>query len=97
MFLLDNKIVLKNICFMSTRVKIYTTDYCGYCKRAKTLLQSKGIPFEEIDVTHDDAKREWLVKTTGLKTVPQIFIDEQPIGGFDNLSQMDKEGKLKGL
>lgn len=82
---------------MATRIKIYTTDYCGYCKQAKTLLQSKGILFEEVDVTHDDAKREWLVKTTGFKTVPQIFIDDKPIGGFDNLSQMDKEGKLASL
>ena len=77
-----------------SQIKIYTTTYCGYCKKAKSLLQSKGIPFEEIDVTEDDAKREWLVKTTGRKTVPQIFIDEKPIGGFDDLSQMDKEGKL---
>ena len=66
-------------------VKIYTTDYCSYCKRAKALLKSKGIAFEEIDVTHDDAKRDWLVKTTGFKTVPQIFIDEKPIGGYDDL------------
>ena len=71
-----------------SQIKIYTTTYCGYCKKAKSLLQSKGIPFEEIDVTEDDAKREWLVKTTGRKTVPQIFIDEKPIGGFDDLSQM---------
>jgi len=77
-----------------SQIKIYTTTYCGYCKKAKSLLQSKGIPFEEIDVTEDDAKREWLVKTTGRKTVPQIFIDEKPIGGFDDLTQLDKQGKL---
>lgn len=77
-----------------SRIKIYTADYCPYCKRAKALLESKKIPFEEIDVTRDDAKREWLVKTTGRKTVPQIFIDDKAIGGFDDLSQMDKEGKL---
>lgn len=77
-----------------SHIKIYTTTYCGFCKRAKELLQSKGIPFEEFDVTENDELRTWLVATTGLKTVPQIFIDEKPIGGFDNLSKMDKEGKL---
>ncbi|MDP2599715.1 MAG: glutaredoxin 3 [Deltaproteobacteria bacterium] len=76
------------------KIKIYTADYCGYCKKAKALLESKKIPFEEVDITEDDAKREWLVKTTGRKTVPQIFIDEKPIGGFDDLANMDKAGKL---
>ena len=77
------------------RVKIYTTTYCGYCKRAKELLHSKQIAFEEIDVTEDDAKREWLVQTTGLKTVPQIFIDEKPIGGYEQLVKLIKTDSLK--
>lgn len=78
-----------------SQVKIYTTTYCGYCKKAKALLESKGIPFEEVDVTEDDAKREWLVKTTGRKTVPQIFIDEKPIGGFDDLSLFLKSTDIR--
>lgn len=76
------------------RVKIYTTTYCGYCVRAKKLLETKKIPFEEINVTEDSKTRDWLVKTTGLKTVPQIFIDDKPIGGYDDLAKLDAEGKL---
>lgn len=76
------------------RVKIYTTTYCGYCVRAKKLLETKKIPFEEINVTEDSKTRDWLVKTTGLKTVPQIFIDDKPIGGYDQLAKLDAEGKL---
>lgn len=79
------------------RVKIYTADYCGYCKRAKALLESRKIVFEEIDITHDTAKRTWLVEKTGFKTIPQIFIDDRPIGGYENLTEMDKAGKLSGL
>lgn len=79
------------------RVKVYSTDYCPFCRRAENLLRSKGIEFEAIDVTDDDKTREWLVKTTGYKTVPQIFIDGQPIGGSDQLSKLDKEGKLDQL
>ena len=76
------------------RVKIYTTTYCGYCLRAKKLLETKKIPFEEINVTEDTKTRDWLVQTTGLKTVPQIFIDDKPIGGYDDLAKLDAEGKL---
>jgi len=68
------------------KVKIYTTNYCGYCRMAKELLRSKGIPFEEIDVTDDDATRDWLVQKTGQKTVPQIFIDGKSIGGYEELT-----------
>lgn len=79
------------------KVKIYTTNYCEFCRRAKELLRSKGIPFEEIDVTDDDATRDWLVQKTGYKTVPQIFIDEKPIGGYEELTELDREGKLRRL
>ena len=62
-------------------VQVYTTNYCAYCTRAKALLQKRGIAFEEIDVSRDDEKRAWLVKTTGQRSVPQIFIKGEPIGG----------------
>ncbi|OGQ06199.1 MAG: glutaredoxin 3 [Deltaproteobacteria bacterium RIFCSPLOWO2_01_44_7] len=78
-----------------THVKIYTTNYCGYCKKAKALLEERGIAFEEIDVTDNDSMRDWLVKKTGFKTVPQIFIDEEPIGGYDQLAELDQTGSLK--
>lgn len=67
------------------QVKIYVTNYCPFCRQAEALLKQKGIPFEAIDVTDDDKTRAWLVKTTGYKTVPQIFIDEKPIGGYEQL------------
>jgi len=82
---------------MSARVVMYSTTYCGYCVRAKMLLNRKRIPFTEIDVTHDDEKRAWLVAATGRRTVPQIFIDDKSIGGFEELAQLDRQGALEGL
>lgn len=78
-------------------VKIYVTNTCPFCRQAEALLKRKGIAFEATDVTEDSKTREWLVKTTGYKTVPQIFIDGNPIGGYDTLAQLDKEGKLEHL
>lgn len=71
------------------KVVIYTTERCGYCVAAKTLLAARGVPYEEVDVTRDDAKRAWLVETTGQRTVPQIFVDGRPIGGFRELRSLD--------
>lgn len=79
-------------------VRIYTTTYCGYCVRAKQLLQSKGVDFEEIDVTEDQALRTKLVEMTGgIRTVPQIWIGEKYVGGYTDLAQLDREGGLKPL
>jgi len=78
-------------------VRIYTTRVCAYCMAAKRLMKDRGIAYEEIDVTGDDAKRAWLVETTGRRTVPQIFIGEQAIGGYDELAALDREGKLAAL
>lgn len=79
------------------QIKLYTADYCPYCRRAEKLLNDKGIPFESFDVTHDDSLREWLVKETGRKTVPQIFIDGKSIGGFDDLNALNRSGELEKL
>jgi glutaredoxin 3 len=79
---------------MAKAVKIYTTTYCGYCRMAKQLLQSRGIAYEEIDVSGDDRARERLVEATGRYTVPQIFIGDESIGGYDDLSLLDRSGKL---
>lgn len=76
------------------RVRMYTTVICPYCIRAKALLKAKGIGFEEIDVTGDHDTRTWLVKATGRRTVPQIFIGEEPIGGFEELRALDRGGEL---
>jgi glutaredoxin 3 len=80
-----------------TDVKIYTTSVCGYCVAAKRLLAARQIPYEEIDVTRDDAKRAWLVETTGLRTVPQIFIGGESIGGYDDLAALDQSGELRTM
>ncbi|MCB9527889.1 MAG: glutaredoxin 3 [bacterium] len=75
-------------------VRVYTTRICGYCVAAKRLLDRKGIAFEEIDVSEDPATRHWLVTTTGQRTVPQIFIGDEPIGGFTELRGLDMSGEL---
>jgi glutaredoxin 3 len=75
-------------------VKMYTTRVCPYCIAAKRLLKAREVPFEEIDVSGDDAKRAWLVEATGRRTVPQIFIGGEAIGGYDELAALDKSGQL---
>jgi len=75
---------------MSEPVRIYTTSYCTYCRRAKDLLRERAIPFEELDVTDDEEARRWLVSATGRRTVPQIFIGEEPIGGYEELRALDE-------
>ncbi len=75
-------------------VIVYTTAICGYCVRAKALLTRKNIAFKEVDVSHDHEARVRLVRETGQRTVPQIFIDGRSIGGFDELSAMDRKGLL---
>lgn len=72
---------------------IYTTKECPYCRAAKDLLRGKNLAFKEIDVTDDEAF-DRLVKETGRKTVPQIFIDGKLIGGFQELRQLDEKGGL---
>lgn len=75
-------------------VRVYTTRICGYCGAAKRLLQRKGVPFEEIDVSRDHDKRMWLMQATGQRTVPQIFIGDESIGGYSELSALDRAGEL---
>lgn len=79
---------------MTAPVTLYTTRVCPYCIAAKRLLSARGIPYTENDVSNDDAKRAWLVETTGRRTVPQIFIGEKAIGGYDELAALDQSGKL---
>jgi glutaredoxin 3 len=78
-------------------VKIYTTPFCPYCHRAMRLLDTKGVPYEEIDVSGDDQARVNLAERTGLRTVPQIFIGEHHVGGSDELLALEREGKLDSL
>lgn len=76
------------------KVIIYSTTSCSYCVRAKMLLQRKGVPYEEIDVSGDHAARQALMVRTRQRTVPQIFINEEHIGGFDELYALERDGQL---
>jgi glutaredoxin 3 len=77
------------------KIEIYTSPYCGYCSRAKSLLKSKGADFEEIDVIAAAGKREEMMKRApGRHTVPQIFIDGKHVGGCDDLYELEDAGKL---
>lgn len=76
-------------------VIIYTTRSCGYCVRAKMLLRDRGIAYREVDVSGDAAARSALIAQTGRYTVPQIFIDGQPIGGYQELAAIDRHGGLR--
>jgi glutaredoxin 3 len=78
-------------------VLIYTTPFCGYCFRAKRLLESKGAQYREIDVARDPQKRRWLVEVTGMTTVPQVFVDGVSHGGYTDLLALDRQGVLDGI
>ena len=79
------------------RIEMYTTDWCGACVRAKMLLEQRGLSFEEIRVDKDPGFREKLEELTGNWTVPQIVIDGQPIGGYAELHELDRSGRLAAL
>ena len=76
------------------KIVIYTTTWCPYCIRAKRLLKSKGWEFTDIDVDGDHDKRAWLRKVSGQSTVPQIFIGEESVGGYDEIAALDRVGEL---
>ncbi|MFO0661843.1 MAG: glutaredoxin 3 [Polyangiaceae bacterium] len=79
---------------MAAEVVIYTTKVCPYCVRAKMLLDRKGVAYQDIDVSNDDERRQWLVSVTGQRTVPQIFIGGKSVGGSDELHALERAGKL---
>jgi glutaredoxin 3 len=79
------------------KVTIYTTGLCGYCSAAKRLLKSKGVEFDEIDVTFSPAKRREMAEKAGRSTVPQIWIGATHVGGCDELHALDAAGRLDPL
>jgi glutaredoxin 3 len=80
------------------RVEIYSTMFCGYCARAKALLERKGVPYENIDVLEfPDRRDEMVARAGGRSTVPQIFIDGRHVGGSDELAALEREGRLDAL
>ena len=79
------------------KIEIYTTMWCGYCARAKSLLEKKGVAYQEMDVMEDAAKRAEMRERSKRTSVPQIFINGQHIGGSDELAALEQAGKLDAL
>lgn len=80
------------------RVTMYSTVWCPFCVRAEALLHSKGVSeIDKIDIGHDDAKREAMIALTGRRTVPQVFIGDTHVGGFDDLDALNQDGGLDSL
>jgi len=75
-------------------IRIYTTRWCGYCVRAKALLDSRGLEYQEVSLDDDPAFRRRLHDLTGGWTVPQIVIGDEPIGGYAELWRLDRSGRL---
>lgn len=80
------------------RVTVYSTTYCGFCRRAEEILRRKGIPFDVVDVTNDADERASLIdRANGRRTVPVIFFDDRPIGGYQELAALASSGELDRL
>jgi glutaredoxin 3 len=81
-----------------SEIVVYTKDYCPYCDAVKNLLTQKGVAYSEIDVTKDNEKyQEMLTRAAPRRTVPQVFIAGEAVGGFDDTKKLDVEGKLESL
>jgi glutaredoxin 3 len=78
-------------------VTVYTTDMCPYCRSAKALLDKRGISYDEINLARDPDGRDALAEITGMVTFPQIVVDGQSLGGFDELREADRAGRLSAL
>lgn len=78
-------------------ITIYTTAWCGYCTRAKALLEAKGLPYDEVSVDDDPGFRARLFDLTGGWTVPQVLIGGRPVGGYSELRQLERDGRLERL
>lgn len=76
------------------RVQLYTTAWCGYCARARALLEARGVPFEEIPLDADPSFRQRVFELGGRRTVPLVLIDGRPVGGHDELAALDRAGRL---
>jgi glutaredoxin 3 len=79
------------------KIEIYTSPLCGYCTRAKNLLEKKGVKFVEYDVTFDSGKRQEMTTRTGKTAVPQVFINDKPIGGYSDLVEFDMDDELDNM
>ena len=82
---------------MSTQIIMYTKSWCPYCERARALLKAKGVAFKEIDIESQPEQREEMVRRSGRRTVPQIFVGSRHIGGSDDIYELDAAGGLDAL
>jgi glutaredoxin 3 len=80
-----------------SRVTIYTTEPCGFCRVAKSLLTKRNVQFTEVNLAKDPSGRAELVRLTGMMTFPQVIIDGEPIGGYQELVRADRAGRLGDL
>jgi glutaredoxin 3 len=78
-------------------VRVYVTSYCPYCTMAKGHLERLGVAYQTIDVSHDPETRNWLVERTGMRTVPQIFVGDTPVGGYTDMMAMERSGEFRPL
>lgn len=79
------------------KVEIYTTHWCPYCHAAKSLLENKGIAFEEVDAQDPETRAAMIQRAHGRRTVPQIFVDDGHVGGYIEMAMLDRDGKLDPL
>ena len=79
------------------KIEIYTTEWCPYCHAAKSLLEEKGVAYDEVDASDPDIRRVMTERARGRRTVPQIFIGETHVGGYDDMAALDRQGKLDPL
>ena len=80
-----------------TKVQIYTTQWCPYCHAAKSLLEEKGVAYEEVDAEDPEVRMQMVERANGRRTVPQIFIGETHVGGYDDMAALERHGKLDPL
>ena len=78
-------------------IKMYATEFCSFCTAARMLLKKKGVDYEDVLVSRDAGKREEMERLSGRRSVPQIFIDDRSIGGFDELYSLERSGELDKL
>jgi glutaredoxin 3 len=76
---------------------MYATGWCSFCERARALLERKGVRYTEIDLESEPQRRAEMIARSGRRTVPQIFIDDRPIGGFEELDELEESGALDRL
>ena len=79
------------------KVEIYTTRWCPYCHAAKSLLADKGVQYDEVDATDPEVRQAMVQRAHGRRTVPQIFVGETHVGGYDDMAALDRRGQLDPL